>query len=172
MAPMWIFNTKLLEARLTLTTLVFLPEWRCQCPETVVRGRGLLIFAPAALPLLALRHVTMRSIAKRLVAGMPAIAKGHAAARLEQLPVRALDRNPARYPERTSDRTKRCDLGRDGDLLRQVRFDLRTIRFDTIGQRTGRAVLDHRHDESAHFSILRGCHQPAQGGITEPTIAR
>jgi hypothetical protein len=79
----------------------------------------------------ALRHVPMSSIAQWLVARMPAVAEGHAVAGLERLPVRTLNRDAAHHPDWPVDRTIGCDFRGHGNLLRQVRLDIRCDRSAT-----------------------------------------
>src|SRR5690348_3719277 len=88
----------------------------------------------------------MGSIAEGFVFGMAAAAEGHAIAYLYLFTVRALYRDTAGDPVRA--------VGDDGDTLRQVRLKGLSRRGDLIGERSGRAALDHGDDPRADGHVI------------------
>ena len=64
---------------------------------------------------------------------MPTVAEGETVAGLERLPVGSLDRDAARHPQGPGDGTIGSYFSGYGNLLRQIRLDIWSIRRDAIG---------------------------------------
>ena len=95
----------------------------------------------------------MCAVAQGFDFGTPTGAQRDPIARLERLPIRSLDRDVARHTQRAGNGAIRCDFGRHGNLLGQVRLDIGFAFFEGLGVRAGRAALDHGHDLRSHLGV-------------------